>query len=208
MLLTIMGCICIHLTMPICWRGSYKQDLCDRNGNRKQSALLRFVMLSIIKVRVEFVGTPLLGWQVLRIKLYNESNFFSSEEKVGKLISRYNKFIFSVALLDLIYSYWEETLLLVKWYIFSLKLLNALHCRSWKWRLVCLFALSVVAVFVAFNELRLRSFNQQIAMCLKIPLVAQIPIRLTALMGIVSSTQMAHLFYVLFVLELVDANQR
>lgn len=45
-------------------------------------------------------------------------------------------------------------------------------------------------------------------MCLKIPLVAQIPIRLTALMGIVSSTQMAHLFYVLFVLELVDANQR
>lgn len=102
MLLTIMGCICIHLTMPICWRGSYIQDIRDQTANDRYSALLLFVMLSIIKVRVEFVGTALLGWQVLRIKWYNESNFSSSEERVAKLISRHKKFVFLIALLDLI----------------------------------------------------------------------------------------------------------
>lgn len=102
MLLTIMGCICIHLTMPICWRGSYKQDIRDQTANDKYSALLLFVMLSIIKVQVEFVGTALLGWQVLRIKWYNESNFSSTEERVAKLISRHKKFIFLIALLNLI----------------------------------------------------------------------------------------------------------
>lgn len=62
MLHTIMECICIHLTMPICQRGSYKQDIRDQTENEKKySALLLFVMLSIIKVQVEFVGTALLG---------------------------------------------------------------------------------------------------------------------------------------------------
>lgn len=84
-LLTIMGCICIHLTMPICWRGSYKQDIRAQTVNDKYSALLLFVMLSIIKVQVEFVGIALLGWQVLRIKWYNESHFFFHWRESGKI---------------------------------------------------------------------------------------------------------------------------
>jgi len=69
-------------------------------------------------------------------------------------------------------------------------------------------------VFVVFMKKLLinhdSSNNQQIAMCLKKKKRKPhglIPIRLTALMGIVSSTQMAHLFYVIFDFVIVDANQ-
>lgn len=36
MLHTIMGCICIHLTMPICRRGRYKQDIRDQTENENK----------------------------------------------------------------------------------------------------------------------------------------------------------------------------